>query len=65
MAAASSISSGSAFTNPVNMNTARPAPKPRYTMGIVQGVFSFSVSAVFASVNITIWKGTTMENTQR
>jgi len=32
--------------------------------GIVQGVLSLSVSAVFASVNMTIWKGTTMENTQ-
>ena len=31
--------------------------------GIVQGVLSLSVSAVFASVNMTIWKGTTMENT--
>ena len=29
MAAASSISSGSPFTKPENMNTASPAPKPR------------------------------------
>ncbi|CCX41944.1 unknown [Clostridium sp. CAG:1024] len=65
MAAASSISSGSDLTNPVNMKMARPAPKPRYTIGMVQGVLSFSVSAVFASVNMTIWNGTTMENTQR
>ena len=28
-------------------------------------MFSESVSAVRASVNITIWKGTTMENTHR
>ena len=29
MAAASSISRGMDFTKPQNMNTARPAPKPR------------------------------------
>ena len=31
--------------------------------GIVHGVFSDSVSAVLASVNMTIWNGTTIENT--
>ena len=34
-------------------------------MGIVHGRLSFRVSAVFASVNMTIWNGTTMENTHR
>ena len=38
--AASSISSGIVLTNPENMNTASPAPKPRYTIGIVHGVFN-------------------------
>ena len=47
------------------MKIARPAPNPRYTMGMVQGVFSFRVSAVLLRVNMTIWKGTTMENTHR
>ena len=32
-------------------------------MQMFQGVFSFRVSAVLERVNITIWKGTTMENT--
>ena len=32
--------------------------------GMVQGVFRRRVSAVLDRVNITIWKGTTMENTQ-
>ena len=32
---------------------------------MVQGVFSLSWSAVLDRVNITIWKGTTMENTHR
>ena len=34
-------------------------------MGMVQGVLSLRVSAVFDSVNITIWNGTTIEKTQR
>ena len=33
--AASSISMGMDFIKPANMNTARPAPKPRYTMQIL------------------------------
>ena len=33
-------------------------------MGMVQGVLSFSISAVPERVNMTIWKGTTMEKTQ-
>ena len=65
MAAASSISLGSPLTKPRNMKMARPAPKPRYTMGMVKGVFSFSLSAVKVRVNMTIWKGTIMENRHR
>ena len=65
MTAASSISSGMDFTKPENMNTARPAPKPRYTTGMVHGVSRCSLLAVRDRVNITIWNGTTMENTQR
>ena len=65
MAAASSISSGRLLTKPVNINTARPAPKPRYITGMVQGVFRCAWSAVRARVYMTIWKGTTMENTHR
>ena len=42
------------FTKPENMKMARPAPKPKYTMGMVQGVLSLSVSAVLESVNMTI-----------
>ena len=42
MAAASSISRGMDLTKPTNMKMARPAPKPRYTTGMVQGVFSLS-----------------------
>ncbi len=33
-------------------------------MGMVNGVLSFRVSAVLDSVNITIWKGTTIEKMQ-
>ena len=65
IAAASSISSGMLLTKPENINNASPAPKPRYITGIVHGAFSFSVSAAFARLNMTIWKGTIMENTQR
>ena len=65
MAAASSISSGRLFTKPENMKIAKPAPKPRYTIGIVKGVFSFRLSAVKVRVNMTIWKGTIMENRHR
>ena len=32
-------------------------------MQMFQGLFSFSRSAVLDKVNMTIWKGTTMENT--
>ena len=32
---------------------------------MVKGVFSFRVSAVLDRVNMTIWKGITMENTNR
>ena len=34
-------------------------------MGMVQGVFRWRVLAVLDRVNMTIWKGTTMENTHR
>ena len=34
-------------------------------MGMVKGVFRWSWSAVRDRVNMTIWKGTTMENTHR
>ena len=57
----SSMAMGQERMYPVNMNTARPAPKPRYTMGIVHGVFSCTVLASLLRVNMTIWKGTTME----
>ena len=33
-------------------------------MGMVNGVLSFRVSAVLESVNMTIWKGTTIEKMQ-
>jgi hypothetical protein len=65
IAAASSISRGMDLTKPANMKIASPAPNPRYTIGMVQGVFSFRESAVLDRVNMTIWKGTTMENTHR
>ena len=65
MAAASSISSGMDLTKPVNMNSASPAPKPRYTTGMVKGVFRYRVSAVRDRVYMTIWKGTTMEKMHR
>jgi len=61
--AASSISMGIDFTKPENIKTARPAPKPRYTMMMPHGVPSPRRSAVSESVNMTIWNGTTMENT--
>ena len=32
---------------------------------MLNGLLSFNVSAVFASVNITIWNGTTIENTHK
>ena len=65
IAAASSISSGKPFINPVNINTAIPAPNPKYIIGIDQGVLSPNESAVFDNVNITIWNGTTIENTNK
>ena len=65
MSAASSISMGMDFTKPQNMKTASPAPKPRYTMMMPQGVESPRRSATSESVNMTIWNGTTMESTHR
>ena len=65
MDAASSISIGIDLAKPTNIKIARPAPKPKYTTGIVHGVLSWSLSAVLERVNITIWKGTTIENTHR
>ena len=63
--AASSISIGIDFTNPENMNTAKPAPKPKYTIIKVHGELSLSTSAVRESVAITTWNGTTIEKMQR
>ena len=51
--------------NPVNMNTDRPAPNPKYTKTIPTGFPNFSMFAIFESVNITIWNGTIIENRQR
>lgn len=65
MEAASSISSGMDLTKPTNMKMARPAPKPRYTTGMVHGVLSANESAVLERVNMTIWNGTTIEKMQR
>ena len=61
--AASSISTGIDLTKPVNMNTASPAPKPKYTMMMPHGVLRPSLSEVRARVNMTIWNGTTIEKT--
>ena len=58
----SSNSWGMPLTTPVKMNTAKPAPKPRYTIHKPHGVFNPSMSAIFESVNITIWNGTIMLN---
>ena len=63
--AASSISSGIDFINPVNINTASPAPKPRYIIHIRNGVSRSSLSAVDDRVNMSIWNGTTIEKTNR
>ena len=63
--AASSISRGMDFTKPVNMNTDNPAPNPRYTIISPQGVFSLSMFTIFDKGNMTIWKGTIMENRHR
>ena len=58
----SSNDCGMPLITPVKMNTARPAPNPKYIMHKPHGVLSFSVSASFESVNITIWNGTIMLN---
>ena len=58
----SSNDCGMPLTTPVKMNTAEPAPNPKYTMHKPHGVLSFSISASFESVNITIWNGTIMLN---
>ena len=63
--AASSISSGMPYTNPQNINTARPAPKPRYTGIIPTGLYKCNIFANFDNVNITIWNGTIIENKHR
>ena len=41
---------------------ASPAPKPRYTIIIPTGFDKCRIFANFDSVNITIWKGTIIEN---
>ena len=58
----SSSDSGMPLTTPVKMNTARPAPKPRYTKHRPHGVLSFNISASLERVNMTIWNGTIMLN---
>ena len=63
--AASSISREIPFTKPVNMNTASPAPNPRYTKMIPTGFPRCNIFDSLDNVNITIWKGTIMENRQR
>src|SRR5690606_10482531 len=60
---ASSISSGIDFTKPLNKNTERPEPKPRYISKSPTGLSNPRTFAVFVIVNITIWNGTTIENT--
>ena len=62
--AASSISSGIAFTNPQNRNTACPAPNPRYRRTRPYMEFKYKSLAVLDMVNITIWNGTIMANTK-
>ena len=61
--AASSMSSGIDLMNPQNMNTDRPEPNPRYSNTIPGGLFRWVILASLDIVNITIWKGTIMENT--
>lgn len=56
--AASSISRGMLRTNPQNINTASPAPNPKYTNIIPIGLDKCNIFANFDNVNITIWKGT-------
>ena len=58
----SSSSCGMPLITPVKMNTARPAPKPRYTIHRPHGVFRPSISAILERVNMTIWNGTIMLN---
>ena len=58
----SSSSDGMPLTTPVKMNTAKPAPKPRYTIHRPHGVFRPIMSASLESVNMTIWNGTIMLN---
>ncbi len=53
------------FTKPEKMNTDRPAPKPRYSTTMPNGLDRLSMSASFTVGNITIWNGMTMENTSR
>ena len=62
--AASSISSGTPLTNPVNMNTESPAPKPRYTRTIPATLSNASVVTMKVIVYMTIWNGTIMLNTK-
>ncbi len=65
MAAASSISSGMLLTKPREHEHRQTRAEAQiHEHGIVQGVLSLSMSAGLGqSVNMTIWKGTTMENT--
>ena len=61
--AASSTSNGIDFINPLNINTDRPEPNPRYKAIIPIGFDKLNISASLTVGNITIWKGTIIENT--
>ena len=63
--AASSREIGIALIKPANMNTDSPAPNPTYTKIIPTGFPRFNVSVTLDSVNITIWNGTIIANTNR
>ena len=63
--AASSISIGIDLTNPLNINTESPDPNPRYIIIIPRGLSKFNILAILLIVNITIWNGTIIENTNK
>ena len=48
---------------PEKIKTDSPAPNPRYSKIMPTGLARCSESAIFTVGNITIWKGTTIENT--
>ena len=59
------MSRGIDLTNPANMKTDSPEPKPRYKTTMPMGLLRFNMSAIFTVGNMTIWKGMTMLNTNR